>query len=308
MITIGVQTKGILLENGIEKGTQMIRDAGFDCVDLNLDVFLKNSDVYAGKINDFFKEPLDNLGVYFGEWRKQLDAKGLKASQMHAPYPYYIDGKGGQNDFMMQEVIPKSIIIAEILGVPWMVLHPAKLQYIYDIETEKQFNISYFRQLIPLLKQCHVGLCVENLYEGDNNRIIAGTCADPEEACWYVDTLNEEAGEELFGVCLDVGHLQLVRRDPYDYIKTLGSRLKILHLHENDAVGDEHQMPFSFGSSEEQGLNWKRIAQALKEIGFDGTLSFETFPCMNSFPMGMEQTVLEVIHSIGVCLRNEIEG
>ena len=137
---------------------------------------------------------------------------------------------------------------------------------------------------------------------------MEGTCADPKEACWYVDTLNEYAGEELFGICLDTGHLQLTKRSAAEYIHTVGSRLKILHLHENDAIGDLHQMPYTFGGSRTDGLDWQELAHALKDIGFDGTLNFETFPCMNSFPLGMEDAVLKTIHEIGVSLKRMIES
>ena len=51
MVKVGVQTKGILPEMGIEDGVAIIAGEGFEMVDFNLDTFLKNSDVYGGKIN-----------------------------------------------------------------------------------------------------------------------------------------------------------------------------------------------------------------------------------------------------------------
>ena len=135
-----------------------------------------------------------------------------------------------------------------------------------------------------------------------------GVCADPEDAIWYVDTLNDMAGEEIFGMCLDTGHLQLVKRDCYDYITRLGSRIKVLHLHENDSIGDLHEMPFTFGTGKERSQNWEAIFQGLHDIGFDGTLSFETFPCMNAFPHGMKVDVLTAIHGIGEYFAERIKG
>ena len=54
MVKVGVQTKGILPEMGIEDGVAIIAGAGFEMVDFNLDTFLKNSDVYGGKNYKFF--------------------------------------------------------------------------------------------------------------------------------------------------------------------------------------------------------------------------------------------------------------
>ena len=79
----------------------------------------------------------------------------------------------------------------------------------------------------------------------------------------------------------------------------MGNRLKALHLHENDAKGDLHQLPYSFGDDAASGQDWNALINALKDIGFSGTLSFETYPTMNSFPMSMQETVLKTIHDIG---------
>lgn len=308
MMKIGVQTKGILPEMKVDKGFEMIKAAGFDCVDINIDTFLKNTDVYSGKINQFFSADVSELAVYFAQYKQQMDRLGIKASQMHAPYPLQVEGKGPQNEYMQGVVIPKCILLAEQLGVPWVVIHPFKIQYIRGTEAERQENLNYFKMLIPLLKQCKVGVCFENLYESMGRRIAEGVCADPADAVWYIDNLNEYAGEELFGFCLDTGHLQLVKRDPYDFITTLGGRLKALHIHENDAIGDLHQMPYSFGSSQDDGQCWNKIYRGLKEIGYDGALSFETFPTMNSFPRSMRSSVLETIHSIGEYMAEQIEN
>lgn len=299
MYKVGVQTKGLLPEKDIDEAFCMIHEAGFDCVDINIDAFLKNSDLYAGKLNGFFSEDINNLLQYFMQYRMAMDKYGIKASQMHAPYPVRVEGRGKQNDYMQGEVIPKSLVIAEVLGVPWVVVHPFKMQYKYNKMTEFNTNIEYFKMLVPILKQCNVGICFENLYEGLGERLVEGVCADPEEAVRYIDTLNEYAGQELFGFCLDSGHLQLVKRDPVEFIHIMGSRLKALHLHENDAKGDLHQLPYSFGDDSLSGQDWNGIMKALKEIDFKGTLSFETYPTMNSFPMSMQETVLKTIHDIG---------
>lgn len=298
-MNVGVQTKGILPEMGLEEGVALIANAGFERVDFNLDTFLKNSDVYAGKINKFFNADSESLLAYFGEYKKAFEAHGIRPSQMHAPYPILVPARGDVTDYMQETVIPKSIAIAGMMGIPWVVMHPFKLQYTYGIDVERAMNLKYFISLIPLLKEHHVGVCVENLYEGVGGRITEGTCADPQDAIYYVDTLNQLAGEELFGCCLDTGHMELTHREPADYIRQVGKRLKILHMHENDAVGDLHQMPYTFGSKPEDGVDWDNFRKALDEIEFDGTLSFETFPCVNSFPRGAREEVLRTIKAIG---------
>lgn len=67
-------------------------------------------------------------------------------------------------------------------------------------------------------------------------------------------------------------------------------------------------MPYTFGCNPYEGQKWDRLYKGLKEIGFSGTLSFETFPCINSFPKGMTKPVLKAIHGIGEYMAEQIES
>lgn len=305
---IGVQTKGLYPERNAAQVMALIGGAGFRRIDFNIDTFLLNSDVYAGKLNAFFDQETEQLIQYFAPLKAAMEAHKIKASQMHAPYPVMIAGRDSQNAYMRQNVIPKSLAIAAYLGIEWVVVHPIKLQYSYGIKKEREENIAFFQSLIPLMEQYQVKVCLENLYEGVGKRITEGVCSMPEDAVYYIDTLNEMAGREIFGFCLDTGHLQLAHRDPYEYILTVGKRIKALHLHENDGIGDQHQMPYSFGNLAGDGQDWNRVLQGLKEISFDGTLSFETYPCMNSFPDALAEQVLDAIYAVGSYWREQITG
>lgn len=307
MVTVGVQTKGILPECGPIQGAEIIAKAGFERVDFNLDCFLTNKEVYQGKSNRFFDRETEVLTSEFMEYRKALSSHGLHTSQMHAPYPVYVFEKDEISRYMQQVVIPKSIAIAGVMEVPWVVMHPFKMQFTGNLKKEQESNLAFFTSLIPLLKEHNVRICVENLYESIGGRIMAATCADPGEAIFYVDTLNEIAGEERFGICMDLGHLQLVHRDPVDYIRRVGKRLKIMHLHENNDRDDLHHMPYTFGRGRDDGRNWDDVIEALAQIDYDGTLSFETFPSMNSFPRSSRDEALRMICAIGNHWRERIE-
>ena len=85
-------------------------------------------------------------------------------------------------------------------------------------------------------------ICLENLYESVGGRLVEGVCSAPEEAVRYIDSLNEEAGEERFGFCLDTGHLNLVKRPPYETVLRLGRRIKTVsytHLSGHICQGDD---------------------------------------------------------------------
>ena len=77
-------------------------------------------------------------------------------------------------------------------------------------------NIRFYASLIPALLKSNVTVCLENLPVGRNRGMdkLEGICCDPQDAAELIDTLNGMAGREVFGLCLDSGHLNLIRRDP----------------------------------------------------------------------------------------------
>lgn len=89
-------------------------------------------------------------------------------------------------------------------------------------------------------------MCIENIYTSVGNHIVEGPCCDARKAAERIDAMNEKYGAQVLGFCLDTGHANLVGLDMEDFIRTLGTRLKVLHIHDNDGVADLHQIPYTF--------------------------------------------------------------
>lgn len=303
-----MQSKGIIIDTNIEEGFQRIKEAGFQCIDFSLDQYMVNSDIYAGKNLHFFDKSEDEIRDYFSKHHDYAKKYGLYYSQMHMPYPLYVYGKEEISQYMWEQVVPKSLLVCETLECPYIVVHPFKIRTQLGIEAEKEENIRYFKKLIPMLRGKTYKICFENLYENRNGRLVPGVCAYPEEAIYYLDTLNEMAGEECFGFCFDVGHANLIGMDMYRMITMLGNRLKVLHLHDNDGIYDLHQIPYTFTRERGKALatDWEGVLQGLRDIGFGGTLSFETYPGMSCFPERIQQKVLELIAEIGKEMQQRI--
>ncbi len=309
MHQVGVQTKGIAEKKSVESGLELIAQAGFDCVDINLDVYLTNSDLYSGTVNAFFNQSEEELEGCFAVFKEAMERYGLRPSQMHAPYPVMVPGRKEQNQYMAEQVIPKSLHIASFLGVPYVVIHPWKLQYRTSRRDEWEENREYFSSLIPLARKYEVVICLENLYEGLGSRLVEGVGGDISQMIRMIEELNREAGEERFGFCLDTGHLNLIRRDPRAVIRELGSHLKILHLHDNDGWGDLHQLPFTFGMEDGgRGVDWTGVLEGLGDICYEGVLSFETYPSLGSFPEALIPAVLRAIERTGRYFSSVLEG
>ena len=157
-----------------------------------------------------------------------------------------------------------------------------------------------YKRLIPAAKQYGVKVCLENLFVHRGMMPLEAPCADGAEACLYVDTLNEAAGEDLFGFCFDVGHANLLGRKIGEFVKTLGHRLTILHIHDNNGFDDMHMIPYSYLATPSSHVcDWQGFVEGLKEIGYKGVLAFETFRIYSAYPAPCRDAALKLISSIG---------
>lgn len=299
MQKIGVQSIGSIKQGDIEAGYRMIREAGFDCVDFNFDEYLGVNQVYAGEINDILDRPIEEIWKDFEPHARAAAKYGLTFEQMHAPFPMMIRGRDDISEKMFRITV-NSMDICHRMGGRYIVVHPVTLAYQYSKEDEYASNIEMYKKLIPAAKKYHQVVCLENMFLEINNHLMEGVCSDFREAAAMIDELNEAAGEELFGFCFDVGHANILGKNLYQAVVALGSRLKILHIHDNDGVSDLHTMPYTFMRSW-CGLStdWDGFLRGLKEIHYGGVLNFETFRCMQGFPEELHPSVLKLLADTG---------
>ena len=297
MNRVGVQSGNWYDYNDPEGSIRFIAECGFEAIDYNIDNRLPGSLIKKGELTDFFDMSVEEIIEYHRPLKEALEKYGVVAAQMHAPFPLWIPENDKVNDYMIMSV-EKCCAVAEYIGCPAIVVHPITISA--DKLVEWDTNMDMYRKMMPFAKKYGVKLCLENLFTGFNGRYIEGACTDVHEACRYLDTLNYEAGEDVFGVCLDVGHANLTKKNLYQYITFLGDRLTILHIHDNDSNKDLHLMPYtqSMGGNKLY-TDWEGFIKGLKEIKYKGDLCFETFCAVDAFPKEIQGDALKLIAAIG---------
>lgn len=285
MLEIGVQSRGIIRERVIEEGYKKIKQAGITCVDYNI-------------VSPEETEKLDI--TYFNKHRECAVRYGLRFSQVHAPIFKY-DLNRQDKEYILEEM-KKSIAICNLLGSPYLVMHPLELAFELGCAKEKKINLEYFESLTEEARRQEVMICIENMPYRKDGRVWEGACSEARKTVEYIDILNKKAGEELFGACFDVGHANVLGKNLREEVLALGSHLKVLHIHDNDGVTDSHQLPYSF-SDARSGLcttDWSGFLLGLKKIGFEGVLSFETYRSFTSCPGVLQDSLLQFLYRIGV--------
>lgn len=251
----GMPTSHILRILGAERGAALIRAAGFDSVDYTEPCYCYEP--YAG----VYTLPAQQFDAYFMEERDAFRKAGLRVRQVHAPY-HTIPDDERETEFMRM-AIRRSIRAAAVVGGEYLVIHPAQLMH-WATDTDpaktREYNRQLFAELLPVARAEGVRLALENMPG-------AGIpCGTPESHIDYIDMMNDP---EWFGACLDTGHANFSRVDSGFWARSLGSRLRCLHVHDNHGDRDAHLLPH-LGT-----INWESFHAALREIGFDGVYSLE---------------------------------
>lgn len=310
MIGIGVQTQNVVQDKNPQDGFRMLKEAGFDNCDFSLNGYLKNTDIYRGNMNRFFDRSITDLEDFFSAHKEAARAEGVTIHQMHMPYPIFVPKASEEvNEYLWQQVAVKSMQICHFLECRYIVIHGFKLaRYLGTEELEWQQTTKLLETILPMAKAYGIVVCMENLYESIADHIIEGPGCDALKAVQRIDDFNERYGAEVLGFCFDAGHANLVGIDFEKFLTTLGHRLKVLHLHDNDGRADLHQIPYTFTRTRENtsSTDWEGLLRGLTAIKFDGVLSFETAPVLKAFPEELKFEALKFIASIGEYWKKEL--
>ncbi len=126
-----------------------------------------------------------------------------------------------------------------------------------DKEGDWARSVSGVREVGRIAGECGVNYCLEvlNRFEG----YILNTC---EECKRFVEEVDVEAVK----IMLDTFHMNIEEDDMGAAIRLAGGKLGHFHVGENN-----RRLP---GKG---GLDWYRIGEALRSIGYDGTVVMEPF-------------------------------
>lgn len=262
---ISTGTLGVIRTYGLENGLPILAEAGFEAIDYPLYAAVMNWD------DELFLDPSSPaFAEHFKAIAKTIRSCGLELRQCHAPYTI--------NDFtlypQLQEHSIRAIYAAGYMECPYIVAHPVMMpEFSFGKNKAQalQTSLDYFSAMVPALKDTGVTMCIENLCLTDpvTKKEVPNYGTEPEDLCDVIDNLNDIYGPH-FAACLDTGHAVLTGLDPCHLANVLGTRIRVLHIHDNGGVTDDHLIPT-------RGIiNWKEFAAALGASGYSGTFNFES--------------------------------
>lgn len=276
---------------GDMEAVRMLYEAGFDGIDYSM---FSLSAEHHPLLEEDWKEKALALRTY-------ADKLGIPFIQGHAPFSFHDNSPEGFRTYIFPRLV-RSIEIAGVLGIRELVIHPVQfLPYKQNVSTLHDYNMEFYRALIPYARAAGVRICLENMWQRNRlrgNLITHSTCSRAEEAAAWVDELNDPS----IGYCLDLGHCGLVELDAADEIRKLRHRITALHVHDNNFMEDQHILPY-------QGhADWKDILSALREVEYKGSFTFEADCFLEQVPEPVIPSALKLMVEVGRHMIGQIEG
>ena len=273
---IGTNFGFFIKRNSLEKVIEKIAAAGFQAIDFSFS-------------RDYGIEEKDEK-EYYKKIKALCGSLNLEVTQGHS---YFERADLSAEYFLGDEYFNlqcRAIKRAAYMGAPWLTVHPfttavqAGGESVYGedkFEKELNINLVFFERLRPVFKEYNVGCAIENLAEYNFN--LKSPCRCFGSVSDDLLVLLKALDSELFGVCFDIGHLNLLPDESIShFVLSLKDKIKILHAHDNFGVlngwggGLDRHLPPFFGN-----VPWKEVMDSLRKTGFDNALSFE---CINYSP------------------------
>lgn len=247
----------------LERCLEIVRDAGFDAVEINLEPTW----IYS----------LESSDADIARLAARIAASDVKVSAVYSrqQWSYPLTSADPAKAAQGRAIIRRLVVCAELLGSDAVLVVPGAVDNgLFATSREVvSYDAAYDRArdaLSELAAELGRGahrsmLCVENVW----NKFLLS----PLEMRRFID----EIGSPSVGVYFDVGNI-LLYGFPEQWIRILGARIRRIHLKDyRCAVGTLH----GFTGLLQGDVDWPAVMSALADIHYDSYLTAEVLPAFN---------------------------
>lgn len=297
--------KGIVDRNHPGQGIGDISQAGFDCLLLDLSLFCP-ADVMeqsgepilhtgASRQTIFLCEHPEELYNSVEPMLEQCRERNVRYTAVRAPY-LRRDTKRGDSEALLTRLAEESVAVCGRAGCRYLIVRPLSAGILPEKLWER--NRAFYLNLAECAKKYEMQILLENQCTDYNGHLLRGLCADSGQAVLWIDALNEAAGEERFGFCMDVGVCNICGQNMYDFILALGKRLKAVTLRDCDGNSESALLPFTAVKRGESRTDWLNLIRGLRETGFDGELIMDIYDTASAFSPILRPELLRMAKAV----------
>jgi len=178
---------------------------------------------------------------------------------------------------------------------------------IIGIPEEDKDYIGFYGKLSAKARETGMRILLVNQAADLSGHFVRGGLCEPQAVVQIIDRLNYDAGEDVFGFCLDMGVCNLCGNDVQGFVNTLGSRLKAVILRDNDGQNNDSLLPLTCACGEETVTDWMGLIRGLRDISFDGELIVDFKDTLSVFSPLIRPTLFKLAREVGDYFKWQIE-
>lgn len=266
---VGISTFNLQSLYGDFRALEIAKEIGADAVDFSLD-----NESMLDK-NSIYSKSEEEIIAHYTAVKNKADELGLIISQTHGRLRiYYADQVKDEAVFKDARI---DCMVTKILGAPYTVMHAIATSITGpDADADFMHNLCFdtFNRLLEFAKEFDVKIAMETMGDAP----LYGCCdffGHLKEFKKTYDRISSfKDNVNYFFCCIDTGHVNKAMRfnnnpTPAEFIRSMGSSVKCLHLNDNNTLKDQHKPPKT------GVIDWDDVMLALDEIGYDGVYNLE---------------------------------
>ncbi len=218
----------------------------------------------------------ETIGERHEELIRKCRENNIHISVISTPGILYKAAGEKNYDVFLKKCAIESIRLCSKAECGYVVVSPLPAEH----EKAWEINKAFYLMLAETAKKYEVHILLKNQVKEIGGRLVRGNCAEPFQVAEWIDRLNSEAGEEMFGFCLDTGICSLCGNDIHEFILALGKRIKAVILKDCAEQKETALLPFTCADS---GTDWLGMIRGLRDIDFDGELIIDFSGTMRTF-------------------------
>lgn len=245
----------------------------------------------------------DTIAARYSEYLDACGRAGMHVPLIHAPVAC-IEPDGPDFSEMLFVSVQECMKLCRMAECSFLIMEPLYKKGNGDLDYDR--NYDYYLRVVPLAKKYGVQILIKNQLKDLGGHVVRSALSEPSFALDWLERLNREARDEIFGFCLDTGRCSLCGNDLQTFVTELGHRLKAVVLTDNDGQNDCPMLPFTYPHEGQTLMHWVGLIRGLRNIAFDGELAVDYTGTLSSFPSMLWPTVLQLAREVGDYFRWQI--
>ena len=294
----------IIREKKPMQDIENLKKAGFENICLNIGVRFPVKGDKPEAEKDITEYCPENITMRYRELIRVCKENDISFTLAHAPYAFIQSG-GPDILELLEKSVEESIKLCQKAGCRYLIVMPPYQDPRNNREAE--INHAFYLRSAKQAQKYDICLLLRNYIKVIGGHMVRGLLSEPRQAIEYINTLNSEAGSDIFGFCLDTDVCTMCGNDMNVFAATLGRYLKAVVLSDSDGYAGGGMLPFTYAPGGVVQTDWLGLIRGLRKIDFDGVLAIQSSGTKKAFPLMLSSEILRLSKLVGDYFRWQIQ-